>query len=354
MAARTTALTLVCAVASLALASARTTIVDHTPGATIKIGALLPFATDPLGYSSTVQFILDDINGGVKYPSLLPNHTLEIDVAPTSAAGAGDDTPLVGFYAVTGLVDAGAALVFGPVGGGELTEVAAYAAGQEGVNMISASSALNALSDTEAFPTYTRIIGSLSSEADALVSYLQYLGWTRAGAFVGIGSATVDMLDTFAASADAAGFELVQPVQFPLTSAGDADAMRPYFEILRASTARVVLFLAPTEYIIPLAELMRQAGLTVDEYTFVFPSVSSFDIADRSAPETLASLIGSLMFLPLALDVTTSARRRGATASRRRCWVRTGPTQRRSTRTARATCTTRRCSASRPWTRWCA
>jgi ABC-type branched-subunit amino acid transport system substrate-binding protein len=298
------------ALAALALAlpigaNARSFHINITAGATVRIGFMTP-ATKVLGdtsvneYHTVMRFLEEDVNSGPR-AALLPNHTLEIVFADTTQNAY--HAP----YAFEELVDAGVAAVVGPTDYEEMMLSSAYASTLYGVTQVGRSSAASALSDKTKYPFYSRLTGSLSSEATRVVAYLKdTIGWDRVGIFAAIDTDTVEFLDLFVSAAQAQGVEVVQPVQFPLAALESSESLEVYTDLLKASSARVIVTLIPRPHGNKGIELMRLAGLCSQEYTIVLPSVSSVELSDVEYPYVLDALIGAVYIAPVQFSVETS------------------------------------------------
>uniref|UniRef100_A0A3B4VQR1 Extracellular calcium-sensing receptor-like n=1 Tax=Seriola dumerili TaxID=41447 RepID=A0A3B4VQR1_SERDU len=220
---------------------------------------------DVLGFrqAQTMAFAIDEIN---RNSHLLPNVTLGYSLYDNC------DQLGIGFRAALSLTSGqeekvtlhetcvGTPLVLGIVGEDSSTRSIAISTvlGLYRVPMVSYFATCSCLSDRQKFPSFFRMIPSDAFQVRAMIQILKYFGWTWAGLLISGNDYGLHAARSFQTDLSPSGGGCLAYTEI-LTEGNDPAEIRRIVDVMRKSTARVVIVFAHySEMINLMEEVVRQ------------------------------------------------------------------------------------------------
>ncbi|KAK2847382.1 hypothetical protein Q5P01_010381, partial [Channa striata] len=231
-----------------------------------KVGEVQKFSFEGFRQAQTMAFAIDEINRNSK---LLPNLTLGYSLYDNCVQLG------IGFRAALSLVSGkeqqvlldetcvGTPPVVGIVGDSSSTRCIAISSvlGLYRVPMVSYFATCSCLSDRQKFPSFFRTIPSDAFQVRAVIQILKHFGWTWAGLLI---------------SDDDYGHHAARSFQSDLSQSGegclaylevlpwgeDADKLRKIVNLMKKSTARVVIAFAHESHMINIMEEVVRQNVT--------------------------------------------------------------------------------------------
>uniref|UniRef100_A0A7N8WVY2 Extracellular calcium-sensing receptor-like n=1 Tax=Mastacembelus armatus TaxID=205130 RepID=A0A7N8WVY2_9TELE len=223
---------------------------------------------DVIGFrlAQTMAFTIEEIN---RNPSLLPNVTLGYSLYDNCNVLG------IGFRAALSLVSgkeekiilqescAGTPPVLGIVGESSSTRSIAVSAvlGLYKVPMVSYISTCSCLSNRQKFPSFFRTIPSDAFQVRAVIQVLKHFGWTWAGLLVSDDDYGLHAARSFQSDLAQSGGGCLAYLEV-LPWGDDPDELRRIVDVMRKSTARVVIVFAHEGHMIDLMEEVVRQNVT--------------------------------------------------------------------------------------------
>ncbi|XP_029699319.1 extracellular calcium-sensing receptor [Takifugu rubripes] len=223
---------------------------------------------DVLGFrqAQTMAFAIDEVN---RNPHLLPNVTLGYSIYDNCVKLA------IGFRAALSLISGeeerfeltdtckGSPPVIGIVGDSSSTRSIAISTvlGLYRVPMVSYFATCSCLSDRQMFPSFFRTIPSDAFQVSAMIQILKHFSWTWAGLLVSDDDYGLHAARSFQSDLAESGGGCLAYVEV-LPWGEDRPELRRIVDVMKASTALVVIVFAHETHMINLMEEVRRQNVT--------------------------------------------------------------------------------------------
>ncbi|KAM6932229.1 extracellular calcium-sensing receptor-like [Lycodopsis pacificus] len=224
------------------------------------------FVTAGFRYAMTMAFAIDEIN---KNSYLLPNVTLGYSLYDNCG------TLVIGFRAALSLASGreeqfilddacvGTPPVLGVVGDSSSTRSIAISTvlGLYRVPMVSYFATCSCLSDRQKFPSFFRTIPSDAFQVRAMIQILRHFGWTWTGLLVSDDDYGLHAAHSFQSDMAQSGAGCLAYLEV-LPWGNDPAGLRRIVDVMRKSTARVVIVFAHESHMINLMEEVVRQNVT--------------------------------------------------------------------------------------------
>ncbi|XP_047450494.1 extracellular calcium-sensing receptor-like [Mugil cephalus] len=223
---------------------------------------------DVLGFkqAQTMVFTIDEIN---RNPNLLPNVTLGYslyDTCLTMAIGFGAALSLVNGQEEQIILDdncVGNPPVVGIVGDSSSTRSIAISTvlGLYRVPMVSYFATCSCLTDRQKYPSFFRTIPSDAFQVRAMIQILKHFGWTWAGLLISDDDYGLHAARSFQSDLSLSGEVCLAYIEI-LPPDNDPVEARRIVDVMKKSTARVVIVFAHDSYMINVMEEVVRQNVT--------------------------------------------------------------------------------------------